>query len=157
MKYTVFQLRKLKMPFEVDEEFDLSNDLDGFEDILKSTPAHVIEKISQVSDDTWEIKAHISIILTLQSSISLKEIPYKVECDTEFEYTLDKDLANDSDAILVENNTIDTTDAILTEILCQKPMTSCYDDEEFESDIATDDSNDKINPAFAGLADLLKK
>ncbi|MCR5786372.1 MAG: hypothetical protein K6G28_01565 [Acholeplasmatales bacterium] len=156
MKYTVFQLRKLKMPFELEEEFDFSNDLNGFEDIISASKANVVERISQITDDTWTVDADIKIELILQSAISLKEIPYKVETNASFEYTLDKNLADDSDAILVENNTIDTTDAILTEILCQKPMTSILEGEEFESD-EVKAPEEKVNPAFAGLADLLKK
>ncbi len=158
MKYTIFQLRKLNMPFSVEESIDFSKDLDGFEDIIRSSIANVKETIRRVNDDTFIVEANIKISLVIESSISLDEITQDIDLNESFEYTLDKSLAEDSDAILIENNTVDTYDAILTEILCNKPMTSIIDGEEFVSDeVSTEDESDEINPSFAGLADLLKK
>ena len=158
MKYTIFQLRKLNMPFSVEESIDFSKDLDGFEDILRSSIANVKETIRKVDDNTFIVEANIKICLILESSISLEEIPHDIDITEKFEYTLDKSLAEDSDAILIENNTVDTYDSILTEILCNKPMTSIIEGEEFISDEVEEKTEEEnINPAFASLADLLKK
>lgn len=155
MKYAIPQLRKFKMPLRETSEIDFSQDLNGFEDVLSSSKALVDETLTQISEDTYNLKASIKITLTLQSAISLKEVPYAIDTVLDVDYTLDKS-TEDSDAIVIENNTIDTTDAILTEILCQKPMTVTLDGEEF-IDEAPEDDTEKINPAFQGLADLLKK
>ena len=155
MKYAIAQLKKFKMPLRETSEIDFSQDLNGFEDILSSSKATVEETLSQITDDTYRLKAHIQIMLTLQSAISLKEVPYAIDTVLDIEYTTNKG-TEDSDAIVIENNTIDTYDAILTEILCQKPMTVKLDGEEFVDEAPEDDTN-KINPAFQGLADMLKK
>jgi uncharacterized metal-binding protein YceD (DUF177 family) len=155
MKYAIPQLRKFKMPLRETSEIDFSQELNGFEDVLSSSKALVDETLSQISEDTYNLKASIKITVTLQSAISLKEVPYAIDTVLDVDYTLDKS-TEDSDAIVIENNTIDTTDAILTEILCQKPMTVTLDGEEF-IDEAPEDDTEKINPAFQGLADLLKK
>jgi uncharacterized metal-binding protein YceD (DUF177 family) len=155
MKYAIPQLRKFKMPLRETSEIDFSQELNGFEDVLSSSKALVDETLSQISEDTYNLKASIKITLTLQSAISLKEVPYAIDTVLDIEYTTNKG-TEDSDAIVIENNTIDTYDAILTEILCQKPMTVTLDGEEF-IDEAPEDDTEKINPAFQGLADLLKK
>ncbi len=154
MKYTLLQLKKTKLPLTVDETFDFKEELNGFEDILDSGIANVKETLEQ-HGDIYLVKAHINISLTLESCISLKKVPYVVDTDAQFEYISSAEQSENSDAIVIENGTIDTREAILTEILCNKPMTVYLDGEEFEDDIEEDD-DDKINPAFSSLADLLK-
>ena len=156
MKYTLLQLKKIKLPLTLEETFDFSEDLNGFEDILDSSEAVVTETLSQ-HGDVFVVKAHIKISLTLESCISLKRVPYVVDTDAVFEYTSNQEVSEDSDAIVIEKGTFDTRDAILTEILCNKPMTISLDGEEFEDDVVEVEEEDKINPAFSGLADLLKK
>jgi uncharacterized metal-binding protein YceD (DUF177 family) len=153
MKYTISQLRKLNLPLYEESEFDFSNDLNGFEDILSSSKAAVKETLSKLDDNLYHLNAHIKIDLVLESSITLKKVPYAIDTILDVDYTTQD--VTDEDAILVENGTIDTTDAILTEILCQKPMTVRNQGEEFESD-SVEEAKDDVNPAFAGLADLLK-
>ena len=41
MRFTLAQLRKLQMPYSYEETLNLSEDLDGFEDIISSSPCVV--------------------------------------------------------------------------------------------------------------------
>ncbi len=154
MKYTILELRKLNLPLSETNEFDFSEELNGFEDILSSSKAAVEETLSKLDDNFYHLKAHIKIDLVLESAITLEKVPYAIDTILNVDYTTLQNVT-DEDAIIVENNTIDTYDAILTEILCQKPMTVRNEGEEFESDVVEEE--DKINPAFASLADFLKK
>lgn len=153
MKYTILELKKLNLPLNEVNEFDFSEELNGFEDILSSSKATVKETLSKLDDTFYHLKAHIKIDLVLESAITLKKVPYAIDTILNVDYTTLQNVT-DEDAIIVENNTIDTYDAILTEILCQKPMTARNEGEEFESDL--EEEEDKINPAFASLADFLK-
>lgn len=153
MKYTILELKKLNLPLNEVNEFDFSEELNGFEDILSSSKATVEETLSKVDDTFYHLKAHIRIDLVLESAITLEKVPYAIDTILNVDYTTLQNVT-DEDAIIVENNTIDTYDAILTEILCQKPMTARNEGEEFESDL--EEEEDKINPAFASLADFLK-
>lgn len=153
MKYTILELKKLNLPLNEVTEFDFSEELNGFEDILSSSKATVEETLTKLNDDYFHLKAHIKIDLVLESAITLEKVPYAIDTILNVDYTTLQNVT-DEDAIIVENNTIDTYDAILTEILCQKPMTAKNPGEEFESDL--EEEEDKINPAFASLADFLK-
>ena len=153
MKFSVLELRKTKLPITQTSEIDFSNELNGFEDIISSEICNVSETISR-NDGFYSVDATISIKLTLESAISLKEVPYEINTRTTFLFTENKEDVEDSDAILIENGEIDTFDAILTEILCNKPMTVSLPGEEYKNEESEEES---INPAFASLADLLKK
>ena len=153
MRYATSDLRKMQLPLTEESEIDFSNDLIGLEDILSCSKAKVVETISK-QDTFYKVDASIKINLVIESAISLKEVPYEIVTNVTFLYTFDKDDVSEFDAILIENGVVDTYDAILTEILCNKPMTVCLPGEEYKND---DDDKDNINPAFASLADLLKK
>ena len=56
-------------------------------------------------------------------------------------------------AFLIEGVTLNTKEAILTNILCEKPMS--FTKENFVSDVEEETEDDNINPAFASLKDLL--
>ncbi len=154
MKHTFLELRKLNLPLTENSEFDFSKELNGFEDILSSSKAAVTETLTRIDDTTYHLKAYIKIDLVLESAITLEKVPYAIDTILNVDYTTLQNVT-DEDAIIVENNTIDTYDAILTEILCQKPMTARNEGEEFESELP-DEEEEKVNPAFASLADFLK-
>ena len=91
----------------------------------------------------------------MEDSISLKEIPYLIETTAEEIFSTD---ASMEDVFVIDGITIDTKEAILTNILINKPMS--VTNEEFESDFDEDEdveevSEEYINPAFASLKDLL--
>lgn len=150
MQFALAQLRKLVMPYSFNETLDLSSDLDGFEDIISSKPCEVHTVIKERGIDTYLCIFNIRIELMIEDSVSLKAIPYVIETTAEEIFTTDLD--ND-DYFIIEGQTLNTKEAILTNILVNKPMS--ITDEEFESDIDEEEEVEKINPAFASLKDLL--
>ena len=150
MQLTLAQLRKLSFPYSFEEELDLSNELNGFEDIKSSSLVSVSYLIKERGIDTYLVKFKIHVDLVLEDSVSLKDVPYTIDTEEEELFTTDDSI---DDAFIIEGMTLNTKEAILTNILCEKPMS--YTEEEFESDIDEEDEEDKINPAFASLKDLL--
>lgn len=140
------------MPYKFVDELDLSKDLDGFEDIIKASVCRVEGTLKERGIDTYLYEFSISIDLELEDAISLKAIPYKINAKASELFTTDSNL---EDVILIEGQTLDTYDAVLTAVICNKPM--AYTEEEFEDDVdeVEEVKEEKINPAFAGLKDLL--
>ena len=150
MRFTLAQLRKTIMPYSFDESLDLSSELDGFEDIISSKPCEVHTVIKERGIDTYLAIFNIKIEVVMQDSVSLLEIPYTIETTAEEIFTTDDSM---EDVFLIEGQTLDTKEAVLTNILINKPMS--VTNEEFESDIEEEEEEEKINPAFASLKDLL--
>lgn len=151
MKFTLAQLRNKKFPFVVEEEIDLKDDLLGFEDVLDASMCKVKTTIYERGEETYLCNFDININLTLKDSISLKEVPYEIKTTAEEIFSNDELI---EDAIRIDGITLDTKEAILTAVLIAKPMS--YSTEEFEDEVEEEiDNEEKINPAFAGLKDLL--
>ena len=150
MRFTLAQLKKYIMPYSYEETLDLSSDLEDLEDIVKSSPCVIKSTIYDRGDDTYKVSFNIKITLTLEDSITLKHFDFPIDVDAEEIFSTDE--ANE-DAFLISGITLDTKEAILTNILINKPMTTSS--EEFESEIEEDEPEEKINPAFASLKDLL--
>lgn len=151
MRFTLAQLRKFSMPYSFDESLDLSNELDGFEDIISSKPCEVHTVIKERGIDTYLCTFNIRIEVVMEDSVSLKEVPYTIETTAEEVFSTDDSI---DDVFLIDGQTLDTKEAILTNILVNKPMS--LTNEEFESDIEEEEPEErKINPAFASLKDLL--
>ena len=152
MRFTLAQLRKLSMPYSYDEDLDLSSELDGFEDIISAGPCNVHTVIRERGIDTYLLQFNIKIELKMQDAVTLEEIPYLIETDAEEIFTTDPEI---EDAFIIDGITVDTKEAILTNILVNKPMS--VSDTEFidEDEEFSDEDDDNINPAFASLKDLL--
>jgi len=150
MRFTLAQLKKYIMPYSYEETLDLSSDLEGLEDIVKSSPCVIKSTIYDRGDDTYKVSFNIKITLTLEDSITLKHFDFPIDLDAEEIFSTDE--ANE-DAFLISGITLDTKEAIIANILINKPMTTSS--EEFESEIEEDEPEEKINPAFASLKDLL--
>ena len=151
MKFALAQLGNFKMPYSYDEELDLSEELNGFEDILPSDTCYVHTMIKDRGENTWLCVFNVKIRLTLQDSVSLEEIPYDIDVKSEEIFTKDESI---EDATIIEGLTLDTREAIISAILENKPASqSSYEfDDESEED---EEEEEKINPAFASLKDLL--
>ncbi len=151
MKFALAQLGNFRMPYSFDEELDLSEELNGFEDIISSKNAFVHTVIKDYGENTWLCEFDIKIELTLEDSVTLEEIPYKIDVKASELYTKD---SNIEDATLIEGLTLDTKEAIISAILEEKPASQS--NSEFYDDESEDESEeDNINPAFASLKDLL--
>ncbi len=151
MKFALAQLGNFKMPYSFDEELDLSEELNGFEDIISSDKCFVHTVIKDRGIDTWLCEFNVKIKLILQDSVSLEEIPYNIDVKSEEIFTKDESI---EDATLIEGLTLDTREAIISIILENKPFAQTS--HEFNDDIEEDEEEeDNINPAFASLKDLL--
>ena len=151
MKFTLAQLRKLSFPYEYDETLDLSSELNGLEDILSSGLCKIHTAINLAGEEDYVLNFQIEIDLNVQDAISLKEIPLHLDITSKEVYS--KDTERD-DCTVIDGLTLDTREAIIAAILENKPMVSS--NEEFEDEIVDEDEEEKINPAFASLKDLLK-
>ena len=150
MRFTLAQLRKFNMPYEYDEQIDLKSDLVGLEDIVDSSICNVHSVIRDRGDGSFKINFKINLTLPLEDAVSLSHIEFPIDIDAEEIFSDDESI---EDAFLIEGITLDTKEAILANILINKPMTTS--NEEFNSDIDEEPTEEKINPAFASLKDLL--
>ena len=154
MKLTLAQLRKLQMPYRYSEELDLKDELVDFEDIIDTSLVHVEYEIRERGIDTYLVEFKYEVTLTMQCSITLNEVEYVIsEEGSEIFSTTDEV----EDVFLIEGQTLDTKEAILTNVLINKPMTVSTEGAEFISDEEPEEDieEEQINPAFAGLKNLL--
>ena len=154
MKLTLAQLRKLQMPYRYSEELDLKDELVDFEDIIDTSLVHVDYEIRERGIDTYLVEFKYEVTLTMQCSITLEEVDYVIsEEGSEIFSTTDEM----EDVFLIEGQTLDTKEAILTNVLINKPMTVSTEGAEFISDEEPEEDieEEQINPAFAGLKNLL--
>lgn len=152
MRLTLAQLRKLPMPYKCSEELDLSDELNHFEDIISIQPVRVDYEIKERGIDTYLIIFHFEADLLLECAITLQEVPYHIAADAEELFSTDEGY---EDAFMIENQTLDTKEAILTNLLIQKPMRVTKANVSFEDDSEAEVVEDKINPAFEKLKDFL--
>ena len=150
MRFTLAQLRKFNMPYEYDEQIDLKSDLVGLEDIVDSSICNVHSVIKDRGDGSFKINFKINLTLTLEDAVSLSHIEFPIDIDAEEIFSDDESI---EDAFLIEGITLDTKEAILANILINKPMTTS--NEDFNQEIDEEEPEEKINPAFASLKDLL--
>ena len=115
MKLTLAQLRKLQMPYRYSEELDLKDDLVDFEDIIDTSLVHVDYEIRERGIDTYLVEFKYEVTLTMQCSITLNEVDYVIsEEGSEIFSTTDEV----EDVFLIEGQTLDTKEAILTNVIC---------------------------------------
>ncbi len=156
MRLALAQLRKFNMPYTFSEELDLKEELDGFEDIISSKAVKVNGVIDKISGDLYSVTMEISTTLILECAVSLKPVSYDVFTTCVEMYDVDNKQEEDVNIIALQ--TLDTLDAVVTNIIIAKPMKVIAEGESFiseEEDFVVEEE-DKINPAFASLKDLLK-
>lgn len=151
MRLTLAQLRKVSMPYHVSEELDLSEELSGFEDIRSVSKVKVDYIIHERGLDTYFITFSFEVNLVMQCAITLQDVPYTISENAEEVFTTDDQI---EDAFLISDQTLDTKEAVVTNILIHKPMTVIADGVIFTDDEDVEEQ-EKINPAFAKLKDLL--
>lgn len=152
MRLTLAQLHKLSMPYHTSEELDLESELSGFEDILSVSKVKVDYVIHERGLDTYFITFSFKVNLVMQCAITLQDVPYTISESAEEIFTTDDQL---EEAFIISNQTLDTKEAVLTNILIHKPMKIIAEGVEFDSDDDSLEESDGINPAFAKLKDLL--
>ncbi len=151
MRLTLAQLHKLSMPYKITENLDLSEELTGFEDIKSLSEVLVEYEIHERGLDTYWISFRFKVDLVMQCAITLQDVPYTISAEAEEIFTTDDTI---EDSFIIADQTLDTKEAVLTNVLIHKPMTVYADGVSFEED-SFEDEDDGINPAFAKLKDLL--
>lgn len=149
MRITLAQLLKTSMPFTFNEKLDVSTSLVGLEDILETSLADVSYVFSKLDDETYLIRIKIEVDLVLEGPVTLERYPKHIVVESDEIYS--KRLYND-DSFVIEGQTIDTSEAVVMNILLAKPMR--ITDEEFQDDDLLE-QEEYVNPAFANLKDLL--
>lgn len=154
MRFTLAQLRKFTMPYAFSDDVDLKS-LIGFESILDITNLKIEGVINRVDNETYEITFKLVCDLVLECAITLKPVPYHI--DTEFKEIFATDESDE--AFKIDGQTLDTQEAIITNLLINKPV-NVYaegasftdEDEKFPDEV---EEERKVNPAFESLKDLL--
>lgn len=151
MRMTLAQLRKVAMPYHITEELDLSNELAGFEDVRSVKPVKVNYTICERGIDTYYVTFSFEVELVMECSVTLQDVPYVIKDFAEEIFTTDDSI---EEAFIIEDQTLDTKEAVLTNILINKPMTVVAPGVDFTDDVTFEEQDD-INPAFAKLKDFL--
>ena len=152
MRFTLAQLNKLQLPYEFIDDVDLKDDLIGLEGILDIKSLNVKGKIKSEFNGIYKIGFNLQCILVLECAISLKPVEYEIETSFDEEFSLNE---ND-DCFLINGQTLDTKEAIITNLLINKPVRVIADGESFddEDDHFEDEETVSNNP-FESLKDLL--
>lgn len=152
MRFTLAQLNKLQLPYEFIDDVDLKDDLIGLEGILDIKSLNVKGKIKSEFNGIYKIGFDLQCVLVLECAISLKPVEYEIETSFDEEFSLNE---ND-DCFLINGQTLDTKEAIITNLLINKPVRVIADGESFddEDDHFEEEETPSNNP-FKSLKDLL--
>lgn len=150
MKFALAELNKLKFPYHFEEEMDLKEDLVGLEDILDIKDTKVSETMYYLSEGKYKIDFEVKSHLVVESAISLKEIPL----DLNIAFTETFNTKDDDESFKINGQTLDTKEAVITNILINKPMSQSLEGEVLENEME-EEKEEKINEAFKSLKDLL--
>jgi uncharacterized protein len=152
MKWTIHELIKLeRQDNEIHGTIDIGPYLEGT-DILRASPIQVDGSFAIYDQEEFVFDLHIRGTLILACAVTLDEVEYPIDIETEEVFTT----FQDDDTIRIEGITIDLSPIIWSNILLDKPMRvvrdGAYDDVDFENTTFEDDVND----AFADLKDYDK-
>ncbi len=150
MKWSIPQLRKLSKPFTFESNLDLNSLIGNMNDVIRTQDCVISGVCREMGDDAYEFNIDIKATLYLECSVSLEEVEYYFESNITEIFGYDDDFS--SLVNLIEKDTIDLTDVILTEIIVSKPMKVVK--EGYEEHFS-DEPERRVNPAFEGLKDLL--
>ncbi len=154
MRFSLAQLLKLPMPYRFTESMDLKSDLVGLEGILDVIFCNVEGEVYHIDKSNYQIRFKLHTKLILECAVSLKEVPYEI--NTTFTEIFSPEESDDT--FPIEGQTLDTKEAVITNILINKPMKVYADGEYFvdeDDSFGDDEPEEKINPAFESLKDLL--
>ncbi len=150
MKWSIPQLRKLSKPFNFESKLDLNDLIGNMNDVIRAEDCIISGICRELGDDAYEFTIDIKAVLYLECSVSLEEVEYNFDSNITEVFGYDEDFS--SLVNLIEKDTIDLTNVILTEIIVSKPMKIVK--EGYEENFS-DEPEARINPAFEGLKDLI--
>ena len=129
MKFSKQQLNKINVfPYNVEFDYDFSSflkssrsDLDT--DIIDVKFAHAKISIVKLEMDTYKFNYTVDTELILLCALTLEPVNYPMHLEFNEIYTDDDNLINSSDDYYpYENNTIDTVDAVWSNIVINIPI-----------------------------------
>ena len=153
MRFSLQQLRKFSKPYSFKDDVSL-DELIGFEGILKILNLDIEGLLNEVDYNTFTIDFHLKCDLVLECAVSLEEVLYPLDINFKEVFSLEED----DETFKIEQNTLDTKEALITNILVNKPVkvykegVSFTDEDEHFQD---EEEDEGINPAFKSLKDLL--
>lgn len=119
MKWAVAQLRKMKMPYHFEDTIDLKSDLMNIEDVLDVMPGTMTGICTMVGFERFHFDFTVNIMLILRCSVSLEPVPYELNLSLQETFSHDESYSSD---IIIEKNTIDLREIVLSEIVVSIPM-----------------------------------
>lgn len=152
MKWAVPELRRINKPITFDEVLNLENDIVGYNGCKAISPVSVAGEGHEFEEGRFIFDMKIKCSLTLTCAITLEDIEYPMEIEAKEIFAFSNE--EDEDLYLIQGQTIDLTTAIITNIIVNTPIKVVKEGAQLENDF---EEEEKINPAFASLAEYLKK
>ena len=150
MKWAVAQLKKLKKPYAFEYDFDLMSALTNSGDIISCDSCHVKGVMHEYQTDDYQFDLIINAELIMQCAVSLEAVLVPLNFETSVRFTYDDD--DSSDDYLIEKDTVNLDDAVLSEIILNVPLRVVK--EGYENLFADEVEDEPINPSFQILKDL---
>lgn len=148
MKWTTQELVKLEnVNNEINEVVDLSEMIKDT-DIISMSPVQVSGDFEIYDQEEFVFYLNIKCTLTLPCAITLKEVKYEMNIETEEVFTFKEN----EDSNIIDGITIDLFPIVWSNILLEKPMRvlseNAYDNMDFENQ---EFEIDETENAFASL------
>ncbi|MFA7075337.1 MAG: YceD family protein [Candidatus Izemoplasmatales bacterium] len=150
MKWTIHELiKKAKNDNLIEEKIDLRSFLKTeYEDLVDIRDTFVFGEYDYYYDENvFVFNLHINTTLIMLCSITLKEIPVKLDFETQLNFSVNY---IDDNTHIIEGITIDLNPYIFAEILIEKPMRVISKGAkiEFEDEnvILTEEEKEEDNP-----------
>jgi uncharacterized protein len=118
MKFAVNQIEKFAKPYHFAYDFDLYNALVNKNDILAVKKCHVEGDIREPRHQEFLVSLDIDLELIMQCAVSLEEVFYPMHIVTDVVFSYDEV----DDYYLIDKNTVNIDDAVLTEVLINLPL-----------------------------------
>ena len=150
MKWAVAQLKKLKKPYAFEYNFDLMSALTNSGDIIACNSCHGEGVMHEYQIDDYQFDLVINAELIMQCAVSLEEVLVPLKFETSVRFTYDDD--DSSDNYLIDKETVDLDEAVLSEIILNVPYRVVK--EGYENLFTDEVEEEPINPSFQILKDL---
>ena len=149
MKWTLGQLAKMEKPINVNYELDLSSSLDKMPDVKAISMVKISGMGYELGFDEYVFSLDIKCVLTMTCAISLEDVLYPLDIHTDEIFKTEN---NDGDDVNLVTNVVDLDSVILSNIIMQIPMKVVKEGASYKD---SDEKEEYINPAFAGLKKYL--
>lgn len=137
MKFSIQQLNKIyQFPYVVEYDYDFSSFIKGSSDsldtdIIEVKKAHAQISIFKDGIDTFRFHYIVDAELVLPCSLTLEPVDYPMHLDFSETYTNDQELLDsdeDYDYFPFDGNTVNTIDAVWSNIVVNIPIRVVRDD-----------------------------